>query len=97
MAKKKKKADEKPKKKKAKPRDEEEDLEEDEEEYSPSAASKPRLDIYVGLSAVTLLVLVAAAVFFYLDFDAAKGKSSPQVALTVGPLQPQARPQQPQQ
>lgn len=94
MAKKKKKADEKPKKK-ARPREEEEELEEEEEEYSPSAAGKPRLDVYVGLSAITLLVLIATAIFFYLDADAAKGKTPPQVALTLGGLQGQ--PRQPQQ
>lgn len=98
MAKKKKKDDdEKPKKKaKAKPREEEEEVEE-EEEYSPSAAGKPKLDIYVGLSGVTLLVLVAAAIFFYLDHDAAKKTTLPQVSVTLGPLQPQAKPQPPQQ
>ena len=87
MAKKKKKDDEKPKKKKAaKPREEEEE-DFEEEEYSPDEPSKPRLDIYVGLSAITMLVLIAAGVFFYLDVDAGKGKSPPQVALTVGALQ----------
>lgn len=87
MAKKKKKDDEKPKKKKAaKPRDDEED-DLDEEEYSPDEATKPRLDIYVGLSAITLLVLIVAGVFFYLDADAGKAKSLPQVALTLGGLQ----------
>ena len=86
MAKKKKKAkddDEKPKKgKKAKPVEEEEE----EDEYSPEEASKPRLDIYVGLSTITLLVLIGAAVLFYMDVDASKGKTIPQVAVTVGPL-----------
>ena len=85
MAKKKKKAkddDEKPKKKKAKPVVEEEE----EEEYSPEEAAKPRLDIYVGLSAITMLVLIAAAVFFYMDTDAAQGKTPPQVNLTLGSL-----------
>ncbi len=86
MAKKKKKAkddDVKPKKgKKAKPVVEEEE----EEEYSPEEAAKPRLDIYVGLSAITMLVLIGAAVFFYLDTDAAQGKTPPQVALSVGAL-----------
>jgi hypothetical protein len=94
MAKKKKKNDEKPKKK-AKPREDEEEIEEEEEEYSPETSSKPKLDIYVGLSAITLLVLIGIAVFFYLDHDAAKGKTPPQVALTVGGLQGQ--PRQPQQ
>ncbi|MCU0704165.1 MAG: hypothetical protein MUF18_09350 [Fimbriiglobus sp.] len=85
MAKKKKKADdEKPKKKKAsRPIDDEDEGEE--EEYSPDAASKPSLDIYVGLSAITLLVLIAAAVFFYLDAD--KTKAAPQAVVTLGPLQ----------
>jgi hypothetical protein len=86
MAKKKKKAkddDEKPKKgKKAKPVVEEEE----EEEYSPEEAAKPRLDIYVGLSAITMLVLIGAAVFFYVDADAAQGKSPPQVNMTLGSL-----------
>ena len=86
MAKKKKKAkddDEKPKKgKKAKPVEEEEE----EDEYSPEEASKPRLDIYVGLSTITLLVLIGAAVLFYMDVDASKGKTIPQVAVTVRPL-----------
>ena len=90
MAKKKKKKDDEKPKKKARPRVEEEEEEVEEEEYSPAAASKPRLDIYVGLSALTMVVLVAAAVFFYLDADAAKGKSPPQVALTLGPLQGRA-------
>ena len=93
MAKKKKKADEKPSKKKARPRDEEEDDIDEEEEYSPEVASKPKLDIYVGLSAITMLVLIAAAVFFYLDHDAGKAKALPQVSLTLGGLQGgQARP-----
>ena len=84
--KKKKKADdEKPKKKAPPPREDEEP--EEEEEYSPAAAGKPRLDIYVGLSALTMVVLVAAAVFFYLDVDAGKGKTPPAVALTLGGLQ----------
>ena len=87
MAKKKKKGDEKPPKKKARPRDEDEDDVEEEEEYSPEAAAKPKLDIYVGLSAITTLVLIAAAVFFYLDHDAGKSKSLPQVSLSIGGLQ----------
>lgn len=87
MAKKKKKADEKPAKKKAKkPVDFEDDVEE-EEEYSPGEASKPKLDIYVGLSSITLLALIAAAVFFYLDFDAGKGKNPPTYTLNLAGLQ----------
>lgn len=86
MAKKKKKAkddDVKPKKgKKAKPVVEEEE----EDEYSPEEAAKPRLDIYVGLSAITMLVLIAAAVFFYMDTDAAQGKTPPQVNVTLRSL-----------
>ena len=87
MAKKKKKAkddDEKLKKKKKAKAVVEDDEEED--EYSPDEAARPRLDIYVGLSAITMLVLIAAAVFYYLDTDAAQGKTTPQVSLTVGPL-----------
>lgn len=91
MAKKKKKADEKPKKKAAKSRvDDEDDL--DEEEYSPSEATKPRLDIYVGLSSITMLLLIAAGVFFYMDAEAGKAKTPPQVALTIGGLQGGGRP-----
>ena len=93
---KKKAEDEKPKKKaKAKPREEEEEFEE--EEYSPIAAGKPKLDIYVGLSAITFVALVAAAVFFYLDVDAAKTKQPPIVSLTLGGLQGGRAPVQPQQ
>ena len=92
MAKKKKKGDEKPPKKKARPRDEDEDDLDEEEEYSPEAATKPKLDIYVGLSAITMLMLIAAAVFFYLDHDAGKAKSLPQVSLTLGGLQPGGQP-----
>lgn len=95
MAKKKKKADEKPKKKKAaKPRDEEED-EDEEEEYSPEAAAKPKLDIYVGLSAITTLLLITAAVLFYMDANASKSQNPPAVSLTLGGLQGQqaAQPQ----
>lgn len=87
MAKKKKKADEKPSKKKARPRDEDEDDIEEEEEYSPDAAAKPKLDIYVGLSAITTVVLIAAAVFFYLDANDSKAKPAPQVSLSIGGLQ----------
>lgn len=98
MAKKKKKKDDEKPKKKAKPRPEEDEEElEEEEEYSPAAAGKAKLDIYVGLSAITLLVLLAAAVLFYMDHDTAKKTTAPQVSLTVGGLQAQARPQQPQQ
>ena len=105
MAKKKKdkkaKADDDKPKKKAKAREVEEEVE---EEYSPEAAGRPRLDIYVGLSALTSLALVGAAVFFYLDVDAAKGKQPPTVQLTLGglkagaaaPVPPQPRPPQPQ-
>lgn len=96
MAKKKKKADEKPKKKAARTRDEDEDEEGEEEEYSPEASAKPRLDIYVGLSAITTLLLVTAAVFFYMDADAGKAKAPPAVSLTLGGLQGgQANPPQP--
>lgn len=90
MAKKKKKADEKPKKKTRAREEQDEDEEFEEEEYSPSAAGKPRLDIYVGLSSLTLIILVAAAVFFYLD--ASEAKTPPAVALTIGGLQPAAQP-----
>ncbi len=87
MAKKKKKGDEKPSKKKAKKAVDFEDDYEEEAEYSPEEASKPKLDIYVGLSSITLVVLIAAAVFFYLDFDAGKGKNPPTYSLNLAGLQ----------
>ncbi len=76
------------KKKKEKAREEEEEIEE--EEYSPEAAGKPKLDIYVGLSALTLLALIGASVFFYLNVEWAKTKQPPSVSLTLGGLKPGA-------
>jgi hypothetical protein len=58
--------------KKSRPRDDEEDLEGD-------APISPKADAYVGLSAITLVLLIAAGVLFYLDSDALDG------AKTTGP------------
>jgi hypothetical protein len=93
MGKKKKKADAKPSKKAKKPVDFEDDYEE-EEEYSPEEGSKPKLDIYVGLSSLTLVALISAAVFFFLDFDAGKKKSPnpPTYTINLAGLQGGAAP-----
>ena len=74
---------------KAKERDEEEeDEEEDDEEEAPRRGSgKPKADIYVGLGFITLIALVTAAVFFYLDSSAGQKDAKPaEVSLTVNEL-----------
>ena len=48
--------------------------------------SGPRTDVYVGLSVITLLALVTAAVFLYLDTDANTKAKLPTHTLTANAL-----------
>ena len=89
MAKKPKKPVDDPKSKKAKTkakqREEEVDEEEDEDDESdaePSGKQKPKSGVYVGLGAITLVALITAGVFFYLDAEA-HSKPAPVVSVDV--------------
>jgi F0F1-type ATP synthase assembly protein I len=89
MAKKPKKPVDDPKSKKAKAkakqREEEEDEEEeedDEPDAEPSGKQKPKSGVYVGLGAITLVALITAGVFFYLDAEA-HTKPAPVVSVDV--------------
>jgi hypothetical protein len=75
--------DEKPKKKKKKSR------RDDDEDDTP----KPKANVYTGLTALTFLGLVIAAVFFYLDFDerSATDKKLPEPTVSIGALLPVAK------
>ncbi len=77
MAKKKKKPEDDPKSKKAKAkakqREEEEDEEEDDEDDSEEESSgkqRVKSGVYVGLGGITLVALITAGVFFYMDAEA---------------------------
>ena len=92
MAKKPKKPVDDPKSKKAKAkakqREEEEDdeeveeVEDDESDAEPSGKQKPKSGVYVGLGAITLVALITAGVFFYLDAEA-HSKPAPVVSVDV--------------
>ena len=89
MAKKPKKPVDDPKSKKAKAkakqREEEEDdeeVEDDEPDAEPSGKQKPKSGVYVGLGAITLVALITAGVFFYLDAEA-HSKPAPVVSVDV--------------
>ena len=89
MAKKPKKPVDDPKSKKAKAkakqREEEEDDQEDEDDEpdaEPSGKQKPKSGVYVGLGAITLVALITAGVFFYLDAEA-HSKPAPVVSVDV--------------
>ena len=62
--------------------------EDDDEDEGDDAdeGSGPRNDVYVGLSVLTLLAFVAAAVFLYLDTDAMGKKQPPTHNLTANAL-----------
>ena len=55
----------------------------EEEDDSESDAPKPRSDVFTGLAALSLLALIGAAVFFYLDHDEMTKKSLAAPAFTV--------------
>jgi hypothetical protein len=66
-------------------------VEEDEDEFEDEVdeiddSSRPRNNVYVGLGAITLLALITAAVFLYLDHDANSKKNPPTVSVAVGEL-----------
>jgi hypothetical protein len=90
--KKKKSADEdekKAKKRRGRVAEEEEDEDEefDDAEYGEDdESSSPKNNVYVGLGVITLLALLTAAVFLYLDASANKAKNPPAASLTVGDL-----------
>lgn len=56
---------------------------EDDDLEPESTKIEPKHDVFVGLAALTLLALVMAATFFYLDHDelSAKSFASPSVTL----------------
>jgi hypothetical protein len=88
VAKKKKKPsddDVKPSKKNRKRAEDDEDEFEDEDDRSDDSA-RPRNNVYVGLGAITLLALITAAVFLYLDHDANSKKNPPTVSVSVAEL-----------
>lgn len=89
MAKKPKKPVDDPKSKKAKAKakqreeeEEDEEVEDDEPDAEPSGKQKPKSGVYVGLGAITLVALITAGVFFYLDAEA-HSKPAPVVSVDV--------------
>jgi hypothetical protein len=94
MARKKKRRDDdepKKKKKKAAPREDEYDeldeVEEDlDEEVVEDDPTRPRNDAYTGMLAITLVALIAACVFFYLDHAALTEQSVQAPGVTVPAL-----------
>ena len=93
MARKKRRDDDEPKKKKKKavPRDEEyDDLDEVEEDLDDEVADddpdRPRNDAYTGMLVLTLVALIAACVFFYLDHAALTEQSVQAPSVTVPAL-----------
>ena len=89
MAKKTKKPVDDPKSKKAKAKakqreeeEEDEEVEDDEPDAEPSGKQKPKSGVYVGLGAITLVALITAGVFFYLDAEA-HSKPAPVVSVDV--------------
>ena len=93
MARKKRRDDDEPKKKKKKavPRDEEyDDLDEVEEDLDDEVADddpdRPRNDAYTGMLVLTLVALIAACAFFYLDHAALTEQSVQAPSVTVPAL-----------
>ena len=63
-----------------------EDEDDDVEDEIDDDPSRPRNNVYVGLGAITLLALLASAVFLYLDHDANSKKQPPTVIVKVDDL-----------
>ncbi len=76
----------KPSKPAKQPRYEDEDIDDVEDFDEGDEPKKPRADIYVGLGFITLVLLITAAVLFYLDNEAAAAKPVPVVNVTVNAL-----------
>lgn len=70
-------------------RDEDDDF----EDVGEEAPAGPKADAYVGLGAITLVILVAAGVLFYLDTDAlaAAKTTGPSVQVTAAVPSPAAK------
>ncbi|HVK17673.1 MAG TPA: hypothetical protein VM533_12055 [Fimbriiglobus sp.] len=91
MARKKRRDDDEPKKKKKKAREEEyDDLEEAaedlDEEVSEEDLSRPRNDAYTGMLVITLVALIGACAFFFLDHAALTEQSVQAPSVTVPAL-----------
>jgi hypothetical protein len=93
MARKKKRDDDEPKKKKKKavPRDDEyDDLDEADEDLDEEVAeddpNRPRNDAYTGMLVITLVALLAACVFFFLDHGKLTEQSVQAPGVTVPAL-----------
>ena len=78
----------KKKKKKAAPREEEyDDLDDDlDEEVVDDDPDRPRNDAYTGMLVITLVALIAACVFFFLDHAALTEQSVQAPGVTVPAL-----------
>jgi hypothetical protein len=75
-------------KKKPAPREEDEDLDEVDlaEDDEPAEPRKPVGDAYTGLLVITLVALIAACVFFYLDSSAIGAQSVQPPSVTIPAL-----------